>query len=93
MTLKNLSDNLRNKLIEDGNKQFKDGIDYLIMLKYLQKLFENVYEINNLLILKNYLNKWNDKTKKLKKRENKLKKGMDEIEKSKFKNLFSWEKN
>ena len=54
------------------------------MLKYLQKLFENVDEINNLLTLKNYLSKWNNKAKKLKKRDNKLKKGMNEIEKRQF---------
>jgi hypothetical protein len=34
-----------------------------------------------MITLKYYLNKWNDKSKKLKKRENKLKKGLDEIEK------------
>ena len=36
MTLKNLSDNLRNKLTKDGLDQLKDGIDYLITLKYLK---------------------------------------------------------
>ena len=51
------------------------------MIKYLRKLFEDTDEINKLLTMKYYLNKWNDKSKKLKKRDNKLKKGMDEIEK------------
>ena len=80
-TLNDLTNRLKDKLRKDGNKQFKDGVNYLKRLKYLQKLFENVDEINNLLLLKNYLNKWNDKANKLKKRENKLKKGLDEIEK------------
>ena len=77
-----LSDKLRNKLTKEGNDQFKDGIYYITLLKTCRKLFENVDEINNLLILKEYLNKWNNKAKKLKNRENKLKKGMDEIEKN-----------
>ena len=80
-TMKDLSDKLRNKLIKTGKDQLKEGIDYIITLKYLRKLFENVDEINKLLTLKYYLNKWNDKAKKLKKRENKLKKGINEIEK------------
>ena len=80
-TLDDLTNKLRDKIRNDGNKQFKDGIKYINMLKYLKKLFENIDEINKLIIIKNYLNKWNDKVKKLKKRENKLKEGLDEIEK------------
>ena len=80
-TLDDLTNKLRDKIRKDGNKQFKDGFDYIIKVKYLKKLFENVDEINDLLILKHYLNKWNNKAKKLKKRDNKLKKGMNEIEK------------
>ena len=66
MALKDLSDKLRNKLTKEGNDQFKDGIYYITLLKTCRKLFENVDEINNLLILKEYLNKWNNKAKKLK---------------------------
>ena len=54
---------------------------YITKIKNLRKLFEDIDEINNLLVLKNYLNKWNDRANKLKKRENKLKKGLNEIEK------------
>ena len=80
-TLNDLSDKLRNRLTKSGIDQLKEGINYAILLKTCRKLFENVDEINDLLTLKNYLKKWHDKTKKLKNRENKLKKGMDEIEK------------
>ena len=81
MTLKDLADKLRNKFTKTGIDQLKEGSDYILMIKYLRKLFENVDEINKLLTMKYYLNKWNNKAKKLKKRENKLKKGFDEIEK------------
>jgi len=81
MTLQDMVDKLRDKFTKTGIDQFKEGSDYILMIKYLRKLFEDVDEINKLLTLKYYLNKWNDKAKKLKKRENKLKKGINEIEK------------
>ena len=66
---KNNQNKKQKKEIErDGNKQLKDGINYLITLRYLKQLFQNVDEINKLLTLKYYLNKWNDKANKLKKR-------------------------
>ena len=80
-TLEDLTNKLRDKLRKDGNKQLKDGINYLNILKYLKQLFKNMDELNQLLTLKYYLNKWNDKAKKLKNRDNKLKKGLNEIEK------------
>ena len=81
MTLKDMSEKLRNRFSKTGIAQLKEGSDYIILIKYLRKLFEDTDEINRLLLLKYYLKKWNDKSKKLKKRENKLKKGLDEIEK------------
>ena len=80
-TIKDLADKLRNKLTKDGKDQFKDGIEYIVKLKYLRKLFEDIDDINKLLTLKYYLNKWNNKATKLKNRDNKLKKGINEIEK------------
>ena len=70
-----------NKLAKDGTQQFKNGIKYINLLKISRKLFEDVDEINKLLTLKYYMNKWNNKAKNLKNRDNKLKKGMNEIEK------------
>ena len=80
-TLEDLTNKLRDKLRKDGNKQLKDGINYLNILKILKQLFENIDITNQLLALKYYLNKWNNKAKKLKNRDNKLKKGLNEIEK------------
>ena len=76
-----MSEKLRNRFSKTGIDQLKEGYDYILLIKYLRKLFEDTDEINRLLIFKYYLNKWNDKVKKLKKRENKLKKGLNEIEK------------
>ena len=81
MTLKDLTNKIRNRFTKTGKDQFKEGIDYALLLKYLKKIFENVDEVNRLLSLKEYLHKWNNKAKKLKNRENKLKKGINEIEK------------
>ena len=81
MTLRDLADKLRNRFTKTGIDQLKEGSDYIILIKYLRKLFEDTDEINRLLLLKYYLKKWNNKSKKLKKRENKLKEGLDEIEK------------
>ena len=64
-TLEELTKSLKNKLAKDGINKFRENIDYM----------------KTITTIKNYLNKWNDKVKKLKKRENKLKKGLDEIEK------------
>ena len=80
-TLKDLMNKLKNRFTKTGKDQFKEGIDYALLLKYLKKLFEDVDEINRLLLLKYYLNKWNDKAKKLNRREDKLKKAMDELDK------------
>ena len=80
-TLNDLSDKLKNRFTHSGIDQLNEGINYIILLKTCRKIFENVDEINKLITLKYYLNKWNDKSKKLKNRENKLKKGLEEIEK------------
>ena len=80
-TLKDISDKLKNNFIKTGIDQLKEGINYIKIIKHLRKLFEDIDDINRLLTLKYYLNKWNNKAKKLKDRENKLKKGINEIEK------------
>ena len=79
ITLKNLADKLRNRFTKTGNDQFKEGIKHIILLKYLSKLFEDVDEINRLLLLKSYLNRWNNKAKKLKLREDAMKDAFDII--------------
>jgi hypothetical protein len=66
MTLRDLADKLRYRFTKTGNDQFKEGIDYALLLKYLKKLFGDVDEINRLLLLKEYLNRWNNKAKKIK---------------------------
>ena len=70
MTLKDLADKLRNRFTKTGDDQFKEGIQHILLLKYLKKLFGDVDEINRLLLLKYYLNTWNNKDKNLKRREN-----------------------
>ena len=57
MTLKNLSDNLRNKLTKDGLDQFKDGIDYIKMINHLKNLLEKYDEKTDLELLEKYLNR------------------------------------
>ena len=59
MTLRDLADALRYRFTKTGNDQFKEGIDYALLLKYLKKLFGDVDEINRLILLKHYINKWN----------------------------------
>jgi hypothetical protein len=79
MTLRDLADKLRNRFTKAGNDQFKEGVKHLILLKYLKKLFEDIDDINRLLLLKYYLNKWNNKAKKLKQREDYLRDAFDTI--------------
>ena len=81
MTLNDLADKLRDRFTKTGNDQFKEGVKYIITLKYLKKLFEDVDDINRQILLKQYLNKWNKIAKKLKKRDDKLRDAMDEMEK------------
>jgi hypothetical protein len=50
-----------------------------IGIKFLKRLFENWDDRNRLLILRKYLKKWNDKARKLKEREDRLKDALDEI--------------
>ena len=50
ISLKGLTDKLRNKFAKNGNDQFRKGIDYLTLLIYLKKLFRDVDEINRLIL-------------------------------------------
>ena len=77
--LKKLTAKLRNKLEKLGNEQFKRGVKFLETVKFLKKIFRNLENKNNLLILKRYFNKWKDQAKKLKRREEKVKKSFDII--------------
>jgi hypothetical protein len=81
ITLRDLGDKVRYRFTKTGLDQFKEGVDYSILLKYLKKLFGDIDDVNRLLLLREYLNRWRNKAKKLKTREDKLKKAMDEIEK------------
>jgi hypothetical protein len=86
ITLRDLADRLRDRFAKKGNDQFKEGVKYVIRLKYLKKLFEDFDDINRQILLKEYLNKWNKISKKLKKRDDKLRDAMDEIEKKQLTN-------
>ena len=81
LTLRDLTDKLRYRFTKTGKDQLKEGVDYITLLKFLKKLFENWDDRNRLLILRKYLKKWNDKARKLKEREDRLKDALDEIEK------------
>ena len=80
-TLEELTKSLKNKLAKNGINKFREGIDYMKTITTITTIIEKFDDKNELEILKNYLNRWNDKSKKLKKRENILKEGLDEIEK------------
>ena len=79
MTLNDLADKLRNRFTKTGKDQFKEGVKHIIILKYLKKLFEDIDDVNRYILLKYYLNKWNDKTKKLKQREDALNDALDTL--------------
>jgi len=93
LTLKNLSDKLRNKLAKEGNDQFKDGIKYITLLENLRKLLNDADDNNNYKTLLNYLRKWNDKAQKLKQREDLLKDALDLIHQKNLKNSVNTIKN
>ena len=79
MTLRDLGDKVRYIFTKTGLDQFKEGIDYSILLKYLKKLLGDIDDINRLLLLKQYLNKWNKIAKKLKQREDLFKDAFDTL--------------
>ena len=88
LNLRDLTDKLRFRFTKTGYDQFKEGVDYITLLKFLKRLFENWDDRNRLLILRKYLKKWNDKARKLKEREDRLKDALDEIEKRQKDNLL-----
>jgi hypothetical protein len=87
MTLNDLTDKLRNRFTKTGNDQFKEGVKHIRLLQYLKKLFEDIDDANRYILLKNYLNKWSDKAKKLKQREDALN---DALEALNLKNLINY---
>ena len=80
-TLNNLTKSLRNKMAKEGLNKLKNGIDYYTLTTYLKIIIEKYEDRNELELLSYYLDKWNNKANKLKRRDNKLKKGLNEIEK------------
>ena len=44
--LNDLTNQLRNKLTKEGNKQFKDGVEYIKLLNILKQLFQDVDDSN-----------------------------------------------
>ena len=79
MTLRDLADKLRYRFTKTGKDQFKEGVNYITILRFLKTLFENWDDRNRLIILRRYLRKWNDKAKKLKLREESLLDAFDTI--------------
>ena len=79
--LKDLMDQINNKVKKDGLDNLKQGNNWIKILEVLKILFEEQDGRNNNKILKRYLNKWSDKVKKLKERENKLEDALDEMDK------------
>ena len=84
ITLRDLTDKLRNRFTKTGKDQFKEGVNYLTILKFLRTLLENWDDRNRLLLLRYYLKKWNDKARKLKEREDAL---LDAFDTLNLKNL------
>ena len=70
---------IRYRFTKTGLDQFKEGVDHVTFLKYLKKLFGDIDDVNRLLLLKQYLNKWNKIAKKLKQREDLLKDAFDTL--------------
>ena len=80
ITLRDMADKLRNRFTQTGNDQFKEGVKYVNILKYLKKILEDIDDVNKYTLLKYYLNKWNDKAKKLKRREQILREAFDALD-------------
>jgi hypothetical protein len=69
--LNDLMKEMNDKIKKDGLDQLKQGNNWIKILETLREIFEDQDNRNNDKILKRYLNKWLDKVKKLKKRDDK----------------------
>ena len=78
---RDMVDKLRFRFLKTGKDQFCDGVKFMNFLNFLKQLVENWNDRNKLLALRHYFNKWADKARKLKEREDALNKAMDEINK------------
>ena len=81
MILNDVMDDLNDKIKKNGLDQLKKGDFWLKILEVLRKVFGNQDDRNNDKIKRRYLNKWLDKVRRLRDRENKLNDAMDEIQK------------
>ena len=72
---------INNKIKKDGLNQLKHGDNWIKILETLRDIFEEQDGRNKNKILKRYLNKWTDKVKRLKNRDDKLQKALDEMDK------------
>jgi hypothetical protein len=50
--LRDLTDKLRFRFTKTGYDQFKEGVDYITLLKFLKTLFENWDDRNKLALLR-----------------------------------------
>ena len=81
LKLRDLADKLRNRFTKTGADQFKQGVEFKKILTLMRALFENWDERNQFLILRHYVNKWNDKVNKLKDRDEAFDKAMRVLDK------------
>ena len=79
--LNDLMNEINNKIKKDGLNQLKHGDNWIKILETLRDIFEEQDGRNKNKILKRYLNKWTDKVKRLKNRDDKLQKALDEMDK------------
>ena len=83
LIIEDLFKELKNNINKAGIYKLKEGFDYIKKISYLKILFEMIDANNQILELKYYLSKWNDKSNKIKIRENKLVNCLNQIEKRK----------
>ena len=81
LKLRDFAEKLRNRFTIVGTDQFKQGIEFKKILTLMRTLFENWEERNQFLILRHYVNKWNDKVNKLKDRDEAFDKAMRVLDK------------
>ena len=72
LKLREFAKKLRIRFTVSVADQFKKGVEFKKILTLIRTLFENWDERNQLLILRHYVNKWNDKVNKLKERDEKF---------------------
>ena len=81
LVLKDLMDDINDKIKRDGLNKLKEGDYWLKIIEILRKIFEEQDDRNNDKTKRRYLLRWIEKTRKLRDRENKLNDALNEIEK------------